>query len=366
MKVLTVGGATVDSIAIVDDTRIERMTMRNADNAYLLLEEGRKIEASEISNTCGGGAINAAVSMARLNADVSTLVRLGQDHRADIVLNRLSEEGISTRWTQRIPHAATGASVLISSQSKDAVIVTYRGANTLLRSQDLLQAMFEVDLVYIASLSNQSADCFADLARLAKAQKAMVAANPGIRQLTGKAASLKDALKDIDILSLNCAEAEALVPALILDAGEGGPHVDIEDGDDTNLLAARGFNAGGYDMTLAGFVSALIKLGVTYVVVTAGSEGAYVGTKSQIIFCPQVPAKVAGTAGAGDAFSSTLALWLASGETIDDALLAASCNAASVISFPDTQTGLLTRDELDKKTAPFRDRPMIKRWCYTS
>lgn len=365
MKVLTVGGATVDSIAIVDDTRIERMTMRNADNNYLLLEEGRKIEAEEISNHCGGGAINAAVSMARLGADVSTLARLGQDQRADLVLSKLSEEGVSSRWVQRMPDASTGASVLISSHSKDAVVFTYRGANTLLRSEELKEAMFEVDLVYVSSLSNKSADCFPDLVRHARAQGAMVVANPGIRQLTGKTESLMQALANVDLLALNLAEAEALVPAVIAQAGECGPMLNVEACEEVPFLAVHGFVSGGYEMTLAGLVIALSRLGVKYVTVTAGSEGAYIGKAGEITHCPNLPTRVAGTAGAGDAFASTLALFIADHQTIAEAMLAASINAASVIGFPDTQSGLLGREELNARIARIKREHALKTWPFS-
>jgi hypothetical protein len=61
MRVLTIGSATVDTIAIIDSGRIERMTMLNADSSFLLLEEGRKTEAVEVSTfrrrrgqCCGG------------------------------------------------------------------------------------------------------------------------------------------------------------------------------------------------------------------------------------------------------------------------------------------------------------------------
>ena len=68
MKALTIGGAMIDTIAIIADDRIERMTMLNADSSFLLLEEGRKTEALEISTHVGGGAVNAAVAMARISA----------------------------------------------------------------------------------------------------------------------------------------------------------------------------------------------------------------------------------------------------------------------------------------------------------
>ena len=44
MKALTVGGAMIDTIAIIESERIERMSMLNADTSFLLLEEGRKTE----------------------------------------------------------------------------------------------------------------------------------------------------------------------------------------------------------------------------------------------------------------------------------------------------------------------------------
>ena len=98
MKALTVGGAMIDTIAVIANERIERMTMRNADTSFLLLEEGRKNEADDVSTHCGGGAVNAAVALARLGCDVSALVKLGQDARAETILARLAHEGVSTRF----------------------------------------------------------------------------------------------------------------------------------------------------------------------------------------------------------------------------------------------------------------------------
>jgi ribokinase len=70
MNVLTIGSAMIDTIAIIDSGRIERMSMLNADSSFLLLEEGRKTEAEEVSTHAGGGAANAAVAIARLGMSV--------------------------------------------------------------------------------------------------------------------------------------------------------------------------------------------------------------------------------------------------------------------------------------------------------
>ena len=62
---------------------------------------------------CGyvGGALNAAVALARLGCEVSALFKLGIDARAEIVLSRINTEGISDRWIVRDAEAPTGASV---------------------------------------------------------------------------------------------------------------------------------------------------------------------------------------------------------------------------------------------------------------
>lgn len=336
----------VDSIAIIDDERIERMSMQNADSSFLLLEVGRKTEASEISQHCGGGAVNTAVGMARLGLDVSTVIKLGQDTRADAILRRLSDEGISTRWVMRDSRSATGASVIISSHERDAAIFTFRGANTLLAVDDLKADMFAADIVYIASLSNESADCFPDIIRMAKAHGARVATNPGIRQLTSRASSFQKALADIDILSINHREADALVPQLVGQFGEGGPALEFDGVREPPALARRGLGSGGYDMSLRRFVEAMLERGVRYVVITNGADGAYVGTESEILYCPTLPTPVAGTAGAGDAFASTFVAWLAKSDNPAEALRAATINAASVVGFADTQEGLLSGDKI--------------------
>ena len=92
MKVLTVGGAMVDTIAVIESKRIERLTLHHADSSFLLLEEGRKTEAEDVSTHPGGGAVNAAVAMARLGLDVAVLAKVGKDSRAAAILARLAQE----------------------------------------------------------------------------------------------------------------------------------------------------------------------------------------------------------------------------------------------------------------------------------
>ena len=224
MKALTVGSAMIDTIAIIASDSIERMSMRNAESSFLLLEEGRKTDALDVSTHCGGGAINTAVAMSRLGLDVATLVKLGRDARAEVILARLMEEKVSTRWVLRDERAPTGASVLISSHDRNAGIFTFRGANTLLEPQDLRDEAFAVDLCFISNLSNKSAECFPP-----PGAKGQGTGSPGGGQpwrapaLRARRAAARTLLASIDILTINRAEADVLVPSLVARFGDDGP-----------------------------------------------------------------------------------------------------------------------------------------------
>lgn len=363
MKVLAVGSAMIDTIAIIDSDRIERMSMLNADSSFLLLEEGRKTEAEEISIHPGGGAVNAAVAMARLEMDVSLLAKLGTDERADTILARLAQEGVSGRWTTRDARAPTGAAVLIASHDRNAAIFTFRGANTLLEVKDLHDDAFAVDVVYVANLSNQSADCFPGIVSRAKAHDALVAVNPGPRQLSARGQAFLESLSTIDILVLNHTEADLLVPSLVARFGEGGPSLAFAPGEEVPALAARGLVAGGFEMGFAAYFCALTRLGPKHVVVTHGASGAFVGSPKEILFAPALKSKVVGTAGAGDAFGATFTTYVALGRSIEESLRAATINSASVVGHVDTQTGLLQRPELDQRLTVAMPQSTIRTWA---
>ena len=48
MKALVIGGATIDVISSIDTADIECITMKNATNSYLMMEQGKKVEATRI------------------------------------------------------------------------------------------------------------------------------------------------------------------------------------------------------------------------------------------------------------------------------------------------------------------------------
>ena len=362
MKALTIGGAMVDTIAIIENAGIERMSMLNAGTSFLLLEEGGKTEALEVSTHAGGGGVNAAVAFARLGLDTSVLIKLGDDARADQILSALDKDGISPRWALRDPPAPTGASVHVSSHDRNAAVFTFRGANTLLVPEDLPDEAFAVDLVYVANLSDQAAHCFPTIVEKAQKTGALIAVNPGIRQLHAHAGAFQGTLPALDILSLNRREAEEVVSMLERDETRDGAPLAFPGGLSPPALAVRGLRHEGRTVALTAFMRALLRRGVGTVLVTDGPNGAFAASRGGLYHCPVRKVTVLGTAGAGDAFASTFTAETAIGSAPDRALQAATLNAAAVLGHVDTTTGLMARREIDAALDGKIETPNVISW----
>ena len=190
----------------------------------------------------------------------------------------------------------------------------------LLEVDDLRDEAFTADVLYVANLSNKSADCFPAIVKRGKEHGALVAANPGPRQLSARGQAFLESLAAIDVFILNQIEADLLVPRLDCALGGRWPGSDFSPGEQVPALAARGLVGGGFEMSLVAYLRALTEAGPEYVVVTDGARGAFVGSHDEIIFSPALETKIIGTAGAGDAFGATLTAYLALGYRMDEAV----------------------------------------------
>jgi len=343
MKSLHLGSAMIDTIVLVASENIERATFTNDGKSFLMLEAGRKLEARSITTHVGGGACNTAVSLARRGWNAGVFAKVGSDLNAAEIRKHLGENNVTDRLLD-CGHA-TGVAVMVASHDRNASIFVHRGANETLTEAELPDCT-GMDLVYVTSLSNDSAECYGPILRKAHAAGAMVASNPGIRQLTARTPAFLAALNYVDLISINRVEAEALVPAMAARA-EGGEEPLP---DDPPPLLKRGLSFGGFDMGLIRFMRTLQSAGPRWVSITDGTDGAYLAGPDGVLWHPTIKAKVAGTAGAGDAFCSTLSAALAEGLDPETALRQASINAASVVSHLDTSTGLLTLEKLSAKS----------------
>ncbi len=345
MKALVIGGATIDVITSIDSSEIERITLHNASNSYLMMEQGKKIESGRIDHQIGGGAANASVCLARLGWEVSSLIKVGCDNDGDLIQNRLSCEGVDTGYLIRDARLPTGKSVVITSHDRNSGVFVARGANTLLSDVDISPDHFDnIDLVYISTLSGESVNVFGNIAKKAKEAGAFVVANPGVIQLSQNTDQTLSALKCISLLALNVDEARVLSSDMNL--GDVTTHPLQEAENLPQLLSSES------DFSLGGFAREILKSGPKYLLITNGEEGAYLCSEDTIIFRPAVACDVESSTGAGDAFNATFAGSIVEQKTVYSALSTAAVNAASVAQSADTQSGLMLSDDLLRRVLP--------------
>jgi len=356
-KSLHVGSAMIDIICIIAAENIERMTFSNEGKSFLMVEAGRKVAAQSITSHVGGGACNTAVSLARRGWRATVLAKTGTDLNAGAVTEHLEKNAVATDHLIAETGLATGTAVMVASHDRNASIFVHRGANETLAPCDLPDTTFAgMDLVYVAPLSSGSADCFPDLVARAKASGAMVAANPGIRQLTSRTAEFLRSLAHVDLLSVNRVEAEALVPAFA-PRDEGADPLPPEG---APVLLKRGLSFAGFEMGLLRFLAAARAAGPNWVLVTDGTEGAYLAGPDGVVWHPSLPVTVLGSAGAGDSYTSALAAALAEGTAPSDAMLQAAMNAAAVVGVLDTTSGLMTPEVMAQRRKGFGDVPVMR------
>ena len=128
-------------------------------------------------------------------------------------------------------------------------------------------------------------------------------------------------------------------------------------------LAKIGLSGGGFSMSLLAFFNAMHDLGPKWILVSDGKHGAYLGFPKGLVYCPATTVKVAGTAGAGDALASTFAAMIADGAAPEDAIRAGVINSGSVITFIDTQSGLLRRPQIESQLAVARKSLPVRNWA---
>lgn len=407
MKILTIGGATQDLLIRYEDAQTMHLHTKKAEEAFLMLKEGGKVEVNDIIYSSGGGANNAAFSFKKQGFDVSALVKIGPDEQGKFVITKLKEAGINTDLIIMSPQGQTGISFVIPCPSGDRTILAFRGVNGTITDQEIpYEKIKDYDYLYITSLSGASSQLLLPIVQEAKKHKIPVATNPGTSQLIAGAPILVESLPHIDIVILNSSEAKTLMLSLAnqtkneplnnfqpdvsreitpkqtdlhaqaavefippyppgatsktecMPSCQSGVPAKSGDKFEEPFSANQGQQPAllgkpicieGRCFSLENFFASVLSYGPSIVVVTNGNEGVYVATKNSIYFHPSLPVKAINTLGAGDAFGSSFVGALASGHEVEQAIRHGIINSGSVIGYLDTKQGLLSMQELERK-----------------
>jgi len=370
MKILTIGGATQDIfLRHKEGADTLQLTKKYSEENYMIFKAGEKIELDEIIYATGGGSTNSATSFKRLGFQTSCFCKIGKDEPGEIILKKLSTEGIDASNIVRTSNHSSGKSFIINSLSGERTIFVFRGANSFIKKENLpLKAIEKSDLIYVTSLSHGSSSLLPDITKHAKKHNILVATNPGTSQLAKGATILKNSLKQVDILILNSSEAKTLMFSLMKSdvAYQEISEPKITDHISEKLKLTASAKTPKEEkahllhttimhedlcFNLRTFFKETLKLGPKTVVVTDGKQGVYVAKDNEILFHPSVvKTEIVDTLGAGDAFGSSFVATLVKTENIEAALRAGIINSASVISYIGAKQGLLTWGKMQKKS----------------
>jgi ribokinase len=255
----------------------------------------------------GGKGSNQAVAAARLGAEVTFVGRVGMDGFGDTAIQTWQAEGINTRYVVRDSENATGVAPIFVDDSGENCIVVALGANLavspadvdaasdVIAQADVLVVQLEIDLNTVAHAL-----------RVAKQHGVRTILNPA------PAAQLPEStLALADYLTPNETELETLLGSVPDDLRQA------------------------------------VKLPQQTLVMTAGARGARWATQSDSGDVPTYKVQVVDTTGAGDAFNAGLAVALAEGKALTDAIAFANATAAMCVTRPGTAPSMPQRAEVE-------------------
>ena len=259
--------------------------------------------AEQIVMSCGGDALNEATVLHKLGGSVTLRTVLGEDEAGKTVLRRMEQLGLDTRGVRIRPELRTSVNVvMVKPDGQRCFLTDPRSSQRMLRTEDLeLPFRPETEILCFASMFVFPLMKTAEMAtvfRAAKEQGILVCADMTKRKNGETTADVAEALRYVDYLFPNDAEAMLLT-------GKG-----------TVEEAARD----------------LLDAGVGTVVVKCGAEGCYILNRQGAFRVPAEENVVClDSTGAGDSFVGGFLYGLARDLPMEEcARLANRCGARAV------------------------------------
>ena len=258
---------------------------------------GETVTGRSFGTGVGGKGLNQAVAAARLGGQVSLLCAVGDDDAGRQVRGTLSDAGVAVTGV-RVVGEPTGTAHITVDAGGDNTIVVIPGANGSLTSiDDDERSMIGAAAIVLSVLEIPVSRVIAAFTAARSAGARTVLTPAPVQPLPG------ELIRVTDLLVLNASEAQAL-------------------GSDT--MAA-----------------------IEDVVVTTGAGGCdWRGADGTIRHLPAPEVEVVDTTGAGDCFAGALAVALAEGRSMLDALGFATTAAAQSVRRAGAAAGMPTRAEL--------------------
>jgi ribokinase len=296
-------------ICVVGSSNIDLISM-----VPRLPELGETLVGHSFQMGYGGKGANQAVMAARLGARVSMVTRVGRDVFGEGTLKNYREQGLDTTFVLFDETRFSGVAPIFVDDRARNFIVIVPGANLGLSPADA-QAAREV------ILSAQCLVCQLEVPVETTLEAFRIAKAGGVRTILNPApaAPLPDELLELtDICVPNEIETQQLTGLSVQTLEEAEK-------------AGR----------------ALLARGPKLVILTLGERGALLVDLHTLEHLPPVSVHAVDPTGAGDAFVGSLAVFLAEGASVRDAIWRANAVAALSVTKTGTQISFPRRAEAD-------------------
>jgi ribokinase len=284
---------------------------------------GETISARDVSEVPGGKGANQAVAAARLGAEVAMIGRVGDDAFGQRLINGLQENGVDVEFVQATPDCVSGLAIVAVEDSGENSIMVVPGANGRVTPADVLAAgevIRRADSVLVQlEVPLETTIAAIKLARDCGTPVILDPAPAPAPTLDDNQSAILAELLQVEVACQNEAEALALT------------NVRIETVADAEQAAC-----------------CLRSLGPKYGIVTLGARGAvFCEPDTRPLLVPAFNIQVVDTTAAGDAFAAALAVRLAQGAAISEAVRFACAAGALAASRPGAQPAMPTLSDVD-------------------
>lgn len=332
--IITIGSATMDVFVECDDANIVSATTKCTKSEYMCYPYGAKVEVTNFTSNTGGGGVNTALNFANLGLKTSVICKIGDDIYSRGVLEVLSKSKLDLSNIIQDSTVSTGFSIILLSFQSDRTVLAQRGANATLKKSEInFDAIKQAKFLYIAPLSGESNKVLTSITEFAQENGVKVCFNAGTTALKKGFEYIKKIIDTAEVVVMNKEEASLCTKIEVRPDNKNNHY--------SNELIHPDIKA------------MLEKLKISQeqtVVITDGRYGAYAYDGKTFYLCPNFPAEVVSTLGAGDAFASTFCAALdRTNQNVGKSLMYAAVNSASVVSNFGASEGFLTFDEIEKR-----------------
>ena len=293
--ILSLGGINMDLVTFADR----------------LPQDGETVVGDRFVTYAGGKGANQAVAVARMEARSAMVGRVGDDMFGPQLIELLQDAGVETEWVGVSEGVSSGIAVISVGEGGQNRIVQVLGANDTCgeTEYDALAALLPRASVLLLQLE-VSVELSLRVAQLAASQGVTVILDPGpVRPVPA------DFYRNVSVITPNETEAEALV---------GYPIKDTH--------------------TAASAVHELLNRGVGAAVIKLGGQGAYWADGEGSGHVAPFPVEAVDTVAAGDACNGALAVALAEGRPLEEAVRWGSAAGALAVTKVGAQDSMPTRD----------------------